>query len=72
MKVEEQQKTGNTFHVTDVWFCRSSASVLLSLAHPSTYLHELKRVIRISGVGIDLLLKHVAHVDKTRRESKRW
>ena len=43
----------------------------MSLVRPSTCLHELKRVIRISGVGIDLLLKHVAHIDKTRRESER-
>ena len=45
--------------------------MILSLVRPSTCLHELKRIIRISGVGIDLLLKHVAHIDKTRGESER-
>ena len=43
----------------------------MSLVRPSTCLHKLKRIIRISGVGIDLLLKHVAHVDETRKESER-
>lgn len=45
--------------------------MFLSLAHPSTYLHKFKGVIRVPSVGVDLIVEHVAHVDETRGERER-
>ena len=63
--------TQNTRPCSGFWARLEVRLSVLSLAHPSTYLHKFKRVIRVPSVGVDLIVQHVAHIDETRGERER-